>query len=169
MNIYLIGFMAAGKSTIGPHLATALGWRFVDSDDELERSTGRTIESLIQHEGERAFRSYESDVLKKLSEGDQQVIAVGGGGPTIEANWDVFNRGISIYMKISPETLIQRLKHAKRPLLDGLDDAQRAARIRAMLEQRAPCYQRADIEIDAEGELKLIIKNIQRQVAACKL
>lgn len=169
MNIYLIGFMAAGKSTIGPHLAACLNWHFVDSDDELERSTGKSIASIIQNEGESAFRGYESDVLKKLAEGDQQVIAVGGGAPTIDRNWACFHQGITVYLDVEADTLIERLKHEKRPLLDGLAEAERSIKIRQMLEQRKPFYQRATIQLPAEGEPEQVAKKIQQQVASCKL
>lgn len=169
MNIYLIGFMAAGKSTIGPHLAACLEWRFVDSDDELERSTGKTISSIVQNEGESAFRVYESDVLKKLAEGDQQVIAVGGGAPTIDRNWAHFHRGITVYLDVEADTLIERLKHEKRPLLDGLNEAERSIKIRQMLEQRKLFYQRANLQIEAESEPEQVAKEIQKQVVSCRL
>jgi len=169
MNIYLIGFMAAGKSTIGPLLAEKLDYAFVDSDAELERNSGEIIDSIIKNEGEDIFRKYETETLKALSNYDQQMIAVGGGAPTIEANWEFFNQGVTIYLDVSIELLIERLKQAKRPLLEGLSDTARAEKIRSMFAQRTSFYQRADIQILAEGEPQKIVEHIQEQVASCKL
>lgn len=164
MNVYLIGFMAAGKSTVGPLLARRLGWPFVDSDRVVERLSGKSVDALFAHEGEGVFRHYESRALALLDEGNHQVVAVGGGAPTIERNWRWLDRGLSVYLEVPAEALIARLARAPRPLLAGLSARERAAAVRRLLRARRPWYERAQLTLSAQGPPPEVAEAIARQV-----
>ena len=146
--LFLLGFMGAGKSTVGPLLAKALGVSFVDLDSLIEERTGKAIETIFQEEGEAAFRSYETDLLKEVvSHGEgEMVVATGGGVVTREENWEVLKEGLTVALMASPEELETRLGEGEgRPLLQGGKDW------RNILKARDPLYRRASLVVDTTG------------------
>jgi shikimate kinase len=167
--IFLIGFMGAGKSTVGPLVASKLQKTFFDSDLELEKHLQYSIADIFEREGEHAFRRYETETLIRLNQTPHSVIAVGGGAPTVESNWEFFQRGITIYLNVPTQTLITRLEGAQRPLLDGLSVQDKQAKIESLIKSRQPFYQRADLIINADQPPQNVADAIAEQVTQCNL
>ncbi|MCQ2077326.1 MAG: shikimate kinase [Bacteroidaceae bacterium] len=149
-SVFLIGYMGAGKTTIGLDLADTLNYEFVDLDWYIEDLCNRCISDIFSQEGEARFREIEHEALLQVSEKDNAVIAVGGGTPCFYDNMDIMNhKGISIYLKASVKTLIEHIhigsqvRSANRPLLNGMDDKQMGEFITKNLILREPFYLRA--------------------------
>ena len=138
-NLYLVGPMGAGKTTVGRHLADLLGREFLDSDHEIERKTGATIPWIFEKEGEHGFRSRESTVIDELTKKQNLVLATGGGAVTQVLNRDYLkNRGIVIYLYTPVELQLQRTYRDKnRPLLQVETPEQK---LRELLNIRDPLY-----------------------------
>ncbi|OTG84930.1 shikimate kinase AroK [Acinetobacter sp. ANC 4648] len=138
-NIYLVGPMGAGKTTVGRHLADLLGREFLDSDHEIERKTGATIPWIFEKEGEQGFRSRESMVIDELTTKKNLVIATGGGAVTQALNREYLKqRGIVIYLYTPVEIQLQRTYRDKnRPLLQVANPEQK---LRDLLRVRDPFY-----------------------------
>lgn len=165
--VFLIGFMAAGKSTVGPLLARQWGWTFLDLDQQIERRVGQSIEDIFNEGGEAVFRDHETQTLAQVSTLTRRVVAVGGGAPAFERNWPYLRRGLSVYLALSLEQLWTRLKTVNRPMLDGLDGSQRLERARQLLQARLPSYRRSDLRISADGTPLAVAQRIAREVASC--
>lgn len=138
-NIYLVGPMGAGKTTVGRHLAELLGRDFIDSDHEIERKTGATIPWIFEKEGEVGFRLRETNVLNELTSRASLVVATGGGAVTQPDNRKFLNqRGIVVYLYTPVELQLQRTYRDKnRPLLQVDDPEQK---LRDLLSARDPLY-----------------------------
>ena len=138
-NIYLVGPMGAGKTTVGRHLADLLHREFVDSDHEIERKTGATIPWIFEKEGEQGFRSRESFVIDDLTSKNNLVVATGGGAVTQPINRENLNqRGIVIYLYTPVEIQLQRTyRDSNRPLLQVENPEQK---LRDLLNIRDPLY-----------------------------
>ncbi len=138
-NIFLVGMMGAGKTTVGKMLAQALGKVFVDSDEEIQLRTGVTIPHIFDVEGEAGFRQREASVIQDLVLLDNIVLATGGG--TIlneESRVALCCNGIVVYLKSTIHDLWQRTRHDRnRPLLQTADPY---AKLKSMYEQRDPLY-----------------------------
>lgn len=150
-RIVLVGFMAAGKTTVGRALAERLNWRFIDFDAEIERRSGRTVPELFSEQGEEAFRGREADLTGEVAALDGVVLAPGGGWVTQPALVDRLGPGsLMVWLRISPEEAVRRsaLEGDTRPLLSG--DAPLAA-ARRLLDARETSYARADWAVDVEG------------------
>jgi shikimate kinase len=118
--IFLVGFMGCGKTTLGRKLASRLGYEFIDLDHVLEAQEGMTIGEYFGRFGEDKFRELESDVLKHTPYPASAIVSTGGGLPCFFDNMDWMNtHGKTIYIKLSPKTLADRLEKEKahRPLL----------------------------------------------------
>lgn len=171
-HIYLTGFMGAGKSKIGPILAENLGCSFFDSDHLIEKESGKRIFDIFEKEGEAAFRNMESNMIRRLAnKSDPAVISLGGGALKRQQNLELIRQtGIRVYIKSSPESIVERVKHStKRPLLrieDGPDYEQRLLeRIHALLGQRKALYEQAEIILDRDAlELGTIVEELTRQI-----
>ncbi len=152
--IFLAGFMATGKSKVGPVLADRLGRVFLDTDDMVEAAAGKSIPEVFAEDGEPIFRSLEHDCVVRASQMAGAVIALGGGAVTQEANWETIRRtGVSVCLRADAETIFARVtRKGERPLLAGLDDVGRMAKIREMLEAREPFYARADVFVTSTDE-----------------
>lgn len=138
-NIYLVGPMGAGKTTVGRHLAELLGREFLDSDHEIERRTGATIPWIFEKEGELGFRGRETNVLDDLTSRHHLVLATGGGAVTQAENRNYLKtRGVVIYLFTPVELQLQRTYRDKnRPLLQVENPEQR---LRDLLNTRDPLY-----------------------------
>ncbi len=151
MNIFLVGLMGAGKSTIGRHLAKSLGLEFVDSDHEIERRTGASIPLIFDVEGEAGFRLREKKVIDELSRRSGIVLATGGGVVLDPDNraW-LRERGQVVYLYATVEQLLTRTaKDRNRPLLQTADPR---ARLQELLEVRDALYREvADVVVDTGG------------------
>jgi shikimate kinase len=140
--ISLVGMPGSGKSTVGRHLSRALGWRFIDSDAEIERHIGGSIRAFFEQQGEDAFRDLEQATLAELARSDAAVLATGGGSVLREANRKALRAGGKVvYLRSSPEELFRRLRHDRqRPLLQVADPHKR---LRELFQQRDPLYRDA--------------------------
>ena len=140
--IALVGMPGSGKSTVGRHLARLLGWRFIDSDHEIERQIGGSIRAYFEQHGEAAFRALEQQTLAALCQHTNSVLATGGGAVLREANREALKSGCEvIYLRSSPEELFRRLRHdTQRPLLQVKDPLKR---LRELYRERDPLYRDA--------------------------
>ena len=146
MIIFLVGFMGSGKSTVGQGLARRLGYSFIDMDARIEGEHGMTINEIFEKLGEKAFREMESNLLKEMVSLQDTVISTGGGLPCTGNNMDLINRkGVSIYLRMEPEALLNRLSRGKsrRPLIRHLSRQELETFIREKLGEREPVYLRA--------------------------
>lgn len=151
-NVYLIGPMGSGKTTIGQRLASKLGLEFLDCDRELERQTGASVSLIFDVEGEKGFRKREAAMLKKLSARDGVLIATGGGVVTTEANRKLLREsGLVVYLQTSVDQQLRRLRRDKsRPLLQTDDRREKLTRL---AEERNPLYEElADIVFPARNQ-----------------
>ena len=138
-NIFLIGPMGSGKTTIGKHLAKKLGLDFYDCDHELERLTGASVNLIFDLEGEEGFRLREKSLLEQLTAKNGVLIATGGGTICLEENRLMLrSRGFVVYLKTSIEEQLKRLSQDKaRPLLQAED---RVQRLKSLAQVRNPLY-----------------------------
>lgn len=144
-NIYLVGMMGAGKTTIGRQLARRLKMRFVDCDHEIEARTGVRIPVIFEIEGEAGFRRRESLVLQALTDERGLVLATGGGAVLeAENRRRLADTGLVVYLCVPPETLHERTRHDRnRPLLQVPDPL---SKLRTLHAERDPLYREiADI------------------------
>jgi shikimate kinase len=164
-NIYLVGLMGAGKTTIGRQLAKRLNRRFLDSDHEIEARTGVRIPIVFEIEGEAGFRKRESQVLNELSQEPDLVVATGGGIVLAEENRRLMREsGVVVYLSASPTLLYERTRHDRnRPLLQ-VDDP--LAKLEELFRQRDPLYREvADIVIDGqEGGALALAQHIEKEL-----
>ncbi|BBA42197.1 MULTISPECIES: shikimate kinase [Burkholderia] len=135
----LVGMMGAGKSTLGRALAASLGWTFVDSDDEIERRTGRSVAALFDQVGEGGFRLLETQIVDELTQRPNAVVATGGGAVLNPRNRArMSERGCVIYLHADPDALWRRTRDdPRRPLLRVADPRQTLA---ALYRLRDPLY-----------------------------
>ena len=146
-NIFLTGFMGAGKTSVAQAVARRLGWACVDTDDVLERIAGKSIEAVFAEDGEDAFRSLESRALDEVCAAERQVIATGGGIVKSAENRERMRAaGFVVCLEASAETVVQRLypdgvgQGAVRPLLAGPDGETPLERARTLKAERAAAY-----------------------------
>ncbi len=144
-NIYFLGFMASGKSRIGREFAALLGWPFFDTDALIEKKAGKRISKIFADEGEVAFRALETEVIRELALKKNNVIALGGGAVLRDENWQIISAsGITICLTAPVETLADRIaRNRRRPLMANLSPQERIAKIKKMLAERQPFYDRA--------------------------
>jgi shikimate kinase len=155
-HIFLIGFMGSGKSTVGALLAEHLNLSFLDTDKEIEKKAGKSINEIFSQEGEVAFREMEMEFLNELKSQSPAVVAVGGGLPGIENALPLMHEmGIVIYLNTSLLTLLKRLREEKdkRPLLKDLSDAEFHPFVEDLLSQRVHFYKQAKLIMPNERNL----------------
>ena len=149
-HLALVGFMAAGKSTIGKKLARKLNCAFFDTDEMVVKDHG-AISDIFYNEGEAAFRKYEhSAVAHVLDEGEPGVVALGGGALTHEPTEKLLKkRTYRVFIKISPEGALERLRHSQRvrPLIGPTPPL---SRIKELYNKRMPQYANADFVVEAD-------------------
>ncbi|MCG6939992.1 MAG: shikimate kinase AroK [Thiohalocapsa sp.] len=164
-NIFLVGPMGAGKSTIGRQLAQALGYEFQDSDQEIQRRTGVDIATIFEFEGEEGFRNRERQVIEELAQQDNIVLATGGGAVMVAENrQQLAARGLVIYLHCSPEQQYARTaRDRNRPLLDTEDPQQK---LRDLMAEREPVYRQvADMVVSTERRgTSSVVKEIRRRL-----
>lgn len=150
LNIYLIGMMGTGKTTVGQVLARKLSYRFFDTDVLIERVAQKSINDLFAEEGETYFRYLESQVLNHLSAYGRSVIATGGGIVLRQLNWSYLRDGLTIWLDAPVDLLVERLaEDDTRPLLktDELPH-----KLTTLLTERKALYQEADLHILIEAQ-----------------
>ncbi len=161
-NLYLIGMMGAGKTTIGRKLASRLGYRFIDTDALIEQAAGQPVTNLFEQAGEAAFRKLETQVLAQVSAHTCLVVATGGGIVTQPMNWSYLRHGVVIWLDTPVTILASRLAgDTSRPLLKDVD---LTTKLTALLAERGDRYAQADICIPYEG--RSIAKTCDRIIAS---
>jgi len=139
VNLYLVGFMGTGKSTVGRAVARRIGFRWLDSDHEIERAQGRTVPEIFEREGEAAFRAMEREFIVRGHPAERTVVSTGGGlvaQPGMLG--ELLARGVVVCLHASLETILERTSQRQnRPLLEVEDPF---ARIRELYAQREPIY-----------------------------
>ena len=151
--IFLAGFMASGKSKVGPLIAHATDRAYVDTDEMIVEAAVKPIPEIFQTDGESVFRDIEHECVRRAGEMGDAVIALGGGAVMHDRNWSVIkSAGLCVCIRASADTIFERVtrKAEERPLLAGLDDVDRRARIERMLEEREPYYARADLFVTSD-------------------
>jgi len=161
-NVILIGFMGAGKTTVGRRLAARLGWPFVDLDAVVEETAGMAIPAIFEREGEAGFRRREAEAITAVTRQAGQVIATGGGAVMRRENLALLRAsGTVVWLRAPLEVLLARAKaEGGRPLL-AEGDAAVAERYAA----REPVYALADLVVDATGEPDAVAAEIEAQLS----
>ncbi len=170
-RVYLTGFMASGKSTVGPLLADRLGYRFVDLDWLVEARAERTVAQLFA-QGEAVFRAAEAEALRETTGGEGLVVATGGGTLVDPANLAVARTaGPVVWLRSSVPALLRRVGRARRrPLLADaagrpLQGSALAERVRSLLAAREPSYAQADLAVDADAPADLVAREVAEALA----
>ena len=153
MTLYLIGYMSAGKSTVGRMLAERLGYEFVDTDIYIESRFRQRVSDLFRLHGEEYFRQKERMILEEIAGLPDAVIATGGGLPIYHDNMDLLlESGTVLYLRYSSETLAQRLELTKRtrPSVAHLSGEELRQHVAEAMRLREPIYSRAHRIIDMD-------------------
>lgn len=150
VNLYLVGFMGTGKTTVGRAAAMRLGFTFIDSDHEIERAAGKTIARIFAEDGEPAFRRMERTFIESGHPATGRVVACGGGLVVQPGMLELLQaHGVVVCLHATLETILSRTSGSNhRPLLDVTDPAER---IRALYAEREPVYRRAGSVILTDG------------------
>ena len=165
-NIFLVGMMGAGKTTVARLLAGRLNRPFIDSDQELEARCGVKVPVIFEIEGEEGFRAREAAVLDELTARSGIVLATGGGAVLRQENRERLGaRGVVVYLRAQPRDLHMRTRHDKnRPLLATADPQKR---LEELYEQRDPLYREvADLVVDTGRQgVQILLKQILSTLA----
>ncbi len=167
MKIYLIGFMASGKTTIGLELAKKLNYEFIDLDEFIEQKHNKTIKQIFEQQGEDHFRTLENEALRDVSSIDGNILIASGGGTSCFYNSiDFMNKtGLTIYIKVDVGELVTRLIESKtdRPLLWGKTPQELNDYILRVLNEREKYYEKAKITIESSS---IIIDQLAQTIKA---
>jgi len=166
--IFLVGFMASGKSTVGKALAKALGWRLLDTDDLVEEREQRSVERIMSESGQPFFRQAEADVLRSLDDLRRAVVATGGGlFLGYESRRWMIDHGRTVWLDVPLEAARRRVEGGRsgrrgRPLWEGND----ALALRALYEKRRAAYALAEVRIDAAaGQTSEVAAHVREALA----
>lgn len=164
-NIFLVGLMGAGKTTVGKQLAKSLEKSFYDSDHEIERRTGVNIPLIFELEGEAGFRKREAQAIAELAELQDIVVATGGGAVLLPENRQILaSHGTVIYLRASVDELCHRTRNDRnRPLLQTENPRDR---LQTLYTQRDPLYlEIADLVVDTGGQpVSAIVSQIEHHL-----
>lgn len=141
--IFLIGFMAAGKTSLGRFAAKRMGYEFIDLDRYIEARFRKSISEIFAEMGEEAFRIIERNMLHEVADFEGVLVATGGGTPCFFDNIKYMNeRGVTIFLSCSVDVICHRLQVAKikRPLVEGCTPEELQQRVTRMLQERLPYY-----------------------------
>ncbi|MCU0547326.1 MAG: shikimate kinase [Oscillatoriaceae cyanobacterium Prado104] len=150
VNLYLVGMMGAGKTTVGKILAAELNYHFFDTDEVIVRAAGKSIADIFASEGEEAFRQLETQVLGQLSAYKNLSVATGGGIVVRPINWSYLHHGIVMWLDVPVDQLRDRLRaDTERPLLQEGD---LRLKLQTLLDDRERFYSQADVRVCIDGE-----------------
>ena len=169
-RIILVGYMGAGKTTIGKALSQELGIVFYDLDWYIENRMRKTVTQIFAEKGEEGFRKIEHNMLHEIAEFEDVIVSCGGGTPCFFDNIDYMNQqGPVIYLKADPEVLYNHLVMSKndRPLLRGKSPEELITFIREQLEKREPFYSKAKYTLDVSlldnyEKIQISVNNIRK-------
>ena len=166
-NIIITGFSGTGKSRVGEAVARVLGWEFLDTDEEIVRRAGKSIDLIFRDEGEEAFRMLERELVREACDGQRRVIATGGGAVMDAGNSEVMDgAGVLVCLEARPDTIYRRLRNEKgsqrgpvvRPLLEDPDPMEL---IRSLKGQRQPAYALAHWTVHTD---RLSVEDVAHEV-----
>ncbi|MDO9186513.1 MAG: shikimate kinase [Bacteroidota bacterium] len=164
-KFFLTGYMGSGKSTVGEKLAAKLKYDFIDLDKLIESDYKQSIPEIFATKGEKEFRAMEHNTLKRVIEKNNVVVACGGGTPCYYDNMELMsNNGVTVYIKMSVDALVDRLTNAKekRPLIENKTAPELRSFIKRQLEKREDIYHKAQYTVKGKDlnvdELALFVK-----------
>jgi shikimate kinase len=163
-NIVLIGFMAAGKSSVAQALSKRLNRPLLATDKLIEERLGKNVRQIFEERGEAYFRSIEGEVVAEVSAMQGVIIDCGGGVVLNQKNFEILKRnGMIFHLHAPPEVIFGRIKgHSNRPLLNVPDPL---ARIRELYNQRLPLYNQADVTVDSSSaSIELPVDEILKRI-----
>jgi shikimate kinase len=154
-GIYVVGFMASGKSTVGRHLAHRMGWSFFDLDSEIEAAEKTTIAEIFAARGEAEFRRIESEMLRGhvrwIERGRPAVLALGGGAFTVEANRELLaGNGVTVWLDCPFETVERRIAHQPHGPVRPL--ARDPQKFTALYQERRAIYELAEARVEIASD-----------------
>lgn len=155
-RIFLIGYMGAGKTTVGKQLASRMGLSFVDLDLHIEARYHKSVRELFAERGEDAFREIERNMLREVAEFENVLVSTGGGSPCFFDNMEFMNRsGQTVYLKVSVQELTKRLETCRqtRPVLKDRSGESLFRFIDENIQKRELYYNQASVVFDAENML----------------
>lgn len=150
-NIYFIGFMGTGKSTISRQMAAITGYQEIDTDYEIAKKENMSIPEIFEKHGETYFRELETKFLQKMQKRRHCIVSCGGGMVLRQKNVELMKKnGVIVLLTATPETVLERVKNGKeRPILNG---HMNVAYIKKLMEERRACYEAAgEIVIATDG------------------
>jgi len=147
-RIFLVGLPGAGKSTVGKYMAAELGYAFIDLDERIESSAGKSIRDLFTEQGEGRFMELERDALREITQ-ENVVVATGGGAPCFHDNMDWMNaHGLTVFLNPPLDVILARIAHeTHRPLLKSNPKET----LKELMENRKSTYERARVMTDRLG------------------
>jgi shikimate kinase len=164
-NLYLVGMMGSGKSTVGRILAEQLAYQFFDSDQLIEQVSKKSIAEIFDADGEEAFRTLETQVLSQLAPYTRLVIATGGGAVLKSENWSYLHHGLVVWLDVPPETLLARVSQdpTPRPLIQQADPLQT---LKTIFQERQRYYLQADVRVDADASAQEVVQRTLDSIKA---
>jgi shikimate kinase len=173
MRIYLTGFMASGKSTVGPKAAARLGQSFLDLDRLIMAHDGRSIPAIFAEDGEEHLRALETQMLHRTTDTENLVVALGGGALVDDDNRAFAKEhGRVVYLEVPVETILERVTDddTRRPLLEDesgtrLPREQQRTRIEEMLAERRASYQAAHHTLNADRPVEAVVTDLVQLAA----
>lgn len=171
-RIFLIGYMGAGKTTLGRAFARGMGLNFIDLDWYIEERFHKTVQQLFSERGEKGFRELERKMLHEVAEFEDVVVSAGGGTPCFFDNMEYMNScGDTVFLDVKPTVLFRRLKVAKqqRPLLANKSDEELMDFICEALQKRIPFYAKAKHlfkadELEDKKQIQASVENLRKQL-----
>ncbi|MDR0394122.1 MAG: shikimate kinase [Tannerella sp.] len=169
IRIFLVGYMGAGKTTLGKALARRMHLSYIDTDQFIENRYHKKVCDLFASGGEAHFRKIEYHTLCEVSEIENVVISTGGGLPCFQDSMVIMNRaGTTVYLDVPAEELATRLKASKtvRPVLQNRSGSELVDFIKESLEERRPFYEQAGIcfdaeQMDTEYDVKTLVEKLE--------
>ncbi len=171
-RIFLIGYMGAGKTTVGKALSKELGIPFYDLDWYIESRRRKTVPQIFAEQGEEGFRKIEQAMLHEVAEFEDVIISCGGGTPCFFDNIDYMNQqGQVVYLRCEPDVLRKHLMMGKteRPLLKGKTPEELISFIQEQLQKREPFYTKAQYTLDVSlmdeyGKIKITVERLREML-----
>ena len=171
-RIFLIGYMGAGKTTLGKAFAREMGLNFIDLDWYIEERYHKTVQQLFSERGEQGFRELEQKMLHEVAEFEDVVVSAGGGTPCFFDNMEYMNAcGDTVFLDVNPEVLFSRLRVAKqqRPLLSNKSDEELMNFICEALQKRHPLYSKAKHlfkadELEDKRQIQASVDSLRKQL-----
>lgn len=167
--VFLVGYMGAGKTTLGRLAAQSLKAKFIDLDDLIEEKSGLAVPVIFELYGEEHFRQLENDALRSLKGKQDFVVATGGGCATHSDNMEWMNQhGTTIYLRSHPGKIFHRIapEKQKRPLIAGMEDVDIMEFILESIKKRLPYYTQSQITVNADNEKEQVLSELVQKLTA---